>query len=250
MDKIEKTYCPTDAVKTNTSRGIALLKKHYSPSEDVSEIANAILAGTADLDQVKKAYSLLLKAQDVYEPKKATMVGPTEGTCEYYALGGTAGLAWTRQVLKSEGVLKSYTKDISEEELNTEDTSAWTKISVTKSVDQELQQVLFVCMAPDEVDLHGDVTTAEEISKACHSFNTACGKANLLHLMETDSFSIVESYIAPAEFVLNDKVITKGTWLVNLQVHDDELWELVKSGDINGVSIGALAKVETIEDKK
>jgi len=32
-----------------------------------------------------------------------------------------------------------------------------------------------------------------------------------------------------------------------VQCLDDSLWELIKSGEINGVSIGALAAVETIE---
>jgi hypothetical protein len=36
---------------------------------------------------------------------------------------------------------------------------------------------------------------------------------------------------------------------MTLQVHGDtQLWDLIKSGEINGISIGALANVETIEE--
>ena len=119
--------------------------------------------------------------------------------------------------------------------------------NIIKKSDEELKQVLFVVMTPDVVDAHGDVTSASEIAKACHNFNQFCGKANLLHLVETSSFSIVESYIAPVDFDVEGNSITKGTWLANLQVHDETLWELVKSGDINGVSIGAKALCETLE---
>lgn len=117
------------------------------------------------------------------------------------------------------------------------------KTKVVKSYNEEKKQALFICMVPDEVDLHGDISSEEEVSKACHNFNQFCRKANLLHLVQTESFSIVESYISPVDFNIDDKEVKKGTWLVNIQVHDDDLWELIKSGEINGVSIGAMAKV-------
>lgn len=121
-------------------------------------------------------------------------------------------------------------------------------VSVRKATDDELKQVMFVAMSPDETDLHGDVTSEEEVRKACHNFNQFCMKANLFHLVETDTFSVVESYIAPVDFILGDTQVNKGTWLVNLQIHNDEVWSMVKSGDINGVSIGALAHVINMEE--
>ena len=118
---------------------------------------------------------------------------------------------------------------------------------VVKSLTEELKQALFVCMVPNEVDLHGDITSEDEVRKACHNFNKFCSQANLFHIVKTESFEFTESYIAPTDFILGDKEVKKGTWLVNIQVNDDSLWELIKSGEINGVSIGALASVETLE---
>lgn len=119
---------------------------------------------------------------------------------------------------------------------------------VAKSVNEELKQVTFVVMVPDEVDLHGDITTEAEVRKACFNFNKYCNTANLFHLTETDSFEFAESYVAPVEFQLGERMVKKGTWLATLQIHDDEIWEGVKSDDFNGLSIGAMASVETLKD--
>ena len=119
---------------------------------------------------------------------------------------------------------------------------------VTKAVDEELKQATFIVMVPEEVDAHGDVTSEAEVRKACHNFNKYSMKANLFHLVETDTFEFCESYCCPSDFVLGDKFVRKGTWLATIQSLDDSLWELIKSGEINGLSIGALASVESIEE--
>lgn len=122
------------------------------------------------------------------------------------------------------------------------------QVPILKSTDTKLKQVLFVAMQPDLVDSHGDVATEEEVRKACHSYNLNCNKANLFHLANTETFNIVESYIVPVDIQIGERFVTKGSWLVNLQVHDDDLWEAIESGDVNGVSIGAMANVEEIKE--
>lgn len=122
-------------------------------------------------------------------------------------------------------------------------------ITVSKAVDEELKQATFLVLSPDEVDLHGDIYDADEIRKACHNFQTHCRKANLFHMVETDGAEIIESYIAPTDFYLDDKFIKKGSWLQVWQFHDDDLWTLTKSGDINGVSIGCSASYEVLDDE-
>ena len=121
-------------------------------------------------------------------------------------------------------------------------------ISVTKAVDEELKQATFLVLSPNEVDLHGDIYDEAEVRKGCHNFQVHCRKANLFHASETNLASIVESYIAPVEFYLGDTYVSKGSWLQVWQVEDDEVWNLIKSGDINGVSIGCSANYEELED--
>ena len=121
-------------------------------------------------------------------------------------------------------------------------------VPVIKALNEELMQVTYVAMLPDSTDLAGDFTSAEEVRKAKESFNKSEQRANLFHMSMTDTFSVLESYLAPADMILNNQAVLKGTWLMTLQINDSDLWELVKSGDINGISIGAEATVETLED--
>lgn len=120
---------------------------------------------------------------------------------------------------------------------------------VAKATNEELKQATYIVLVPDEVDLHGDIINEDEVRKACHNFNKFSMQANLFHLVETETFEFVESYIAPTDFTLGDKEVKKGTWLATVQALDDDLWSLMKNGEICGLSIGALAHVETLEEE-
>jgi len=102
--------------------------------------------------------------------------------------------------------------------LNPEDNTK-SKIPILKSNDPLLKQVLFVVMQPNVVDLHGDITSEEEVRKACHSYNLTCNKANLYHYAETSTFAPVESYITPVDLQIGERFVTKGSWLANLQIY-------------------------------
>lgn len=121
-------------------------------------------------------------------------------------------------------------------------------VPLVKSTNEELMQVTYVAMVPDSVDLQGDYTSAEEVRKACENFNVSMKRANLFHRLMTDTFYVLESYIAPADFVLNGHEVQKGTWMMTLQVEDDEVWEMIKNESINGISIGAKASVTELEE--
>lgn len=121
-------------------------------------------------------------------------------------------------------------------------------VPVFKQAQEELKQATFLVLSPDEVDLHGDIYDAVEVRKACHNFNIHCRKANLLHLFDTDAFSIVESYISPVDMQMGETIIKAGSWLAVLQFNDDSIWEGVKNGDYTGVSIGGVAQAELLDE--
>ena len=110
-------------------------------------------------------------------------------------------------------------------------------------MNEELMQALFVVLAPEVEDLHGHIYSENEIRKACHDYNVNCMETNLFHVTDTDLFEVVESYIAPVDFLINGTDIIKGSWLAVVQVYDQELWNGIKSGEINGISISAYATV-------
>ena len=157
-------------------------------------------------------------------------------------------------MLKGENVKKSLTEALVQfvEKFFQENEDEVASVEVTKALDEEQRMALFVVLSPDEVDLHGDTYSAEEVEKACINFNTACMKANLFHKVETEEAKIVQSFINPANFTTDDgREIKKGAWLQWWSFPETEvgeqIWKSVKAGDINGVSIGAVCTVEEIE---
>ena len=119
---------------------------------------------------------------------------------------------------------------------------------ITKSVDEEERMALFVVLSPEEADLHGDIYSEKEIEKACVSYNLHCRKANLYHRVETEDFKIVQSFTTPVAFVDDQgREIKKGTWLAWTQFDNDALWDKVKSGEFNGLSVGCFANIEELE---
>ena len=124
--------------------------------------------------------------------------------------------------------------------------------SVTKSVDNEQRRALFVAMEPDVFDAHGDVTSEAEVEKACNNFNKYCMRANLFHRVETDAVEIQQSFITPVDVEIDSgRTIRKGSWLMWMHFPEEnevseQLWKMVKTGDVNGISIGARAITEEL----
>ena len=126
-------------------------------------------------------------------------------------------------------------------------------VPVVKSLNEDQKLATFVVLEPQDddgmtTDGHGDWYSAEEVEKACHNFNRFCRKANLLHLVETDSFEFVESYITKAAMVLGDQYIKEGTWLATCYFKDEDLWSAVLDGTFNGLSIQGYASTQPIEE--
>lgn len=239
-------YLPTPAIVNNAMRGLALLEKNNSLNSqairaDIEELSKAV-HGEMDKEVVSALYVKLLKAQQSYSPK--TLLdgyNVTPETARFLALGGNAAVEWCKSILDGEPISK---------QADLEESITGITLPVSKSTNTELKQATFVVMVPNEVDLHGDITSEDEVRKACHSFNKYSRTANLFHLVETDTFEIAESWISPVDFSLDGKFIVKGTWLCTIQALDDNLWALIKSGDICSVSIGALAKVEILNEEE
>ena len=158
-------------------------------------------------------------------------------------------------MLKGDNVKKSFTEALVQfvEKFFQENDSKAASVEVTKALDEEQRMAMFVVLSPDEIDLHGDTYSTEEVEKACNNFNTTSMKANLFHKVETEDAKIVQSFINPADFTTDDgREIKKGAWLQWWSFPETEIgekiWKAVKAGDITGVSIGAMATVETLDD--
>lgn len=127
---------------------------------------------------------------------------------------------------------------------------------IVKSLNEEKRLATFLVLEPQDddfttTDLHGDWYNADTVEDACHSFNRFCRKANLFHLVDTTSFEFVESYITESEITVGEEVIKKGSWLAKIYVTKSEsgnlVWESIKSGEFNGLSVQCEGFVSDIE---
>jgi len=128
-------------------------------------------------------------------------------------------------------------------------------VEVTKAVDIEQRRAMFVVLAPNEIDEHGDTNTEECVEKACISFNSVCNKANLFHRINTEKAKIEQSFITPVGFTTDTgKEVKKGSWLQWWHFPEGDtdselLWAMVKNNEIQGVSIGATAVYQELNNE-
>ena len=125
-----------------------------------------------------------------------------------------------------------------------------------KSLNEEKRLATFLVLEPQDEDyttsdLHGDWYDIDTVEDACHSFNRFCRKANLFHLVDTTAFEFVESYITESDMLIGEEPIKKGSWLAKIYVNKsdvgDLVWESIKSGEFNGLSVQCEGFVSDIE---
>ncbi|MFP7232019.1 XkdF-like putative serine protease domain-containing protein [Bacillus subtilis] len=112
----------------------------------------------------------------------------------------------------------------------------------TKSEQDEQKLVYGIVYEPDVPDAHGDFMTAEEIEKAAHGFLAEAREIDINHSFEGGTGVVVESYVAPDDFTIGSKRITKGSWVLVTRA-SDEVWEQIKAGIITGYSMAGTADV-------
>lgn len=135
--------------------------------------------------------------------------------------------------IEEEVVIKSYNE--SEEGVSLEN-------------NEELRKCLEVVCEPYKRDAHQNWYTADTIKKGYESYekNKDNIPANLFHLVDTDSFTVDETFILEEDtyYEAIDDTLVKGTWMAWTHYPDDELWELKKSGELGGLSPACLGKVD------
>lgn len=107
---------------------------------------------------------------------------------------------------------------------------------------EEERYVLGVVLAPETTDSQGDIYSHEEVRKAAHAYMEHEGALGKQHReIVTGKLKILESYVAPVDFQIEEEQVAKGTWLMGIRVVDDDLWTGIKEGSFTGFSIGGAA---------
>ena len=111
-----------------------------------------------------------------------------------------------------------------------------------KKTNEELRLAYSEVYAPNLKDTQGDFMTAEVIRIMAHDFlaNALTDQVDVRHDNDTTrECYVVESFIARK----GDETFIEDAWVVAVHIMDDELWEAVKSGEINGFSMQANVRV-------
>ena len=112
--------------------------------------------------------------------------------------------------------------------------------------DMDKHYVTGIVYEPMTEDTDGNYMTEEEITKAAHWFMKNSGKADIQHCFEkADNVEIVESYVAKSDMEIEGQQIKKGTWLMTMEVADDDVWGKIEKGEITGFSMGGTGNYST-----
>lgn len=106
-------------------------------------------------------------------------------------------------------------------------------------VDEESHFITGIVYEPFVEDAQGNFMTDEEIRKAAHWFSKNGDKVDVQHSFQgVDGVFVVENYVAPCDMEVGGEKISKGTWLMTVEVINSDVWQAVKKGKINGFSMG------------
>jgi 6-pyruvoyl-tetrahydropterin synthase len=115
---------------------------------------------------------------------------------------------------------------------------------ITKNA--ESHYVTGVVYEPMTEDTDGDFMTADTIAKTAYGFMKNGIGNDVNHSFELQKGTeVVESWIAKADCEIEGQTITKGTWLMTVEITDNDLWEKVEKGEITGFSMGGTGTYST-----
>lgn len=97
----------------------------------------------------------------------------------------------------------------------------------------------------DNPDSQGDYYDAEDVELAAHGFMAAVAKgtggSGLMHEGDQLIGEVVESFIAPVDFVWGDgdrlAVVKAGSWVMGIHYPDPDLWDDIVKGKFAALSV-------------
>lgn len=126
---------------------------------------------------------------------------------------------------------------------------------IKESMDDEKRYALYMVYAPEADDSQGERMTKEDIEKACWSFGKKCyfAQGNRIDMQHSEDMEkhgecmVVENFVSREEGWMGKSA---GTWFMGI-IHGEEEWEMLKNGEINGVSMAgqAVREEREVEDE-
>lgn len=112
----------------------------------------------------------------------------------------------------------------------------------TRDDSPEWERVVFAeVLVPETPNVYGDYWTREAIKEAAYAFMEQGFGIDIEHdnLDVSGPVNVVEAFIARA----NDPDFIEGSWVVAMRINDNNMWQQVLGGEINGYSYEALVEM-------
>ena len=102
-----------------------------------------------------------------------------------------------------------------------------------------------IVYAPDQKDSHGDTADEKTIRRAAYEF---LREARLKNIDTEHSFTSEMAYVAESWLVRKGDELfpdePEGAWAVGIQIGDVDLWKQLKAGDLTGISLAGIARMD------
>ncbi len=113
----------------------------------------------------------------------------------------------------------------------------------------DMMRAYGVVYAPNQEDAHGDSADVDTIRKAQAEFMR---EGRLKNIDTEHSFTSEMAYVAESWLIRKGDPLfsdePEGAWAVGIQVGDPDLWKQLKSGELTGISLAGIARMEPSEN--
>ena len=132
---------------------------------------------------------------------------------------------------------------------NSKDDAEFTCYGRIVKANTDTHFVTGIVYEPMAVDTDNNYMTEEEITKAAYLYVKNNGNVDLQHTFEkAEGANMVESWITKSDCEIEGQPIKKGTWMMTVEITDNDVWDAVEKGDITGFSMGGKGKYSTIDE--
>lgn len=147
---------------------------------------------------------------------------------------------WPKGKLKGKGPKEFHTLKKGKESL----------IEITKFNEEQMIAIEPLYCKPMDSDAHDQGMTEEEIRKMVDNINTNINKisGNIGHVFNTDGFHFVKAWVNECECMIGSEFVPEGQPIIKVQFTDETLWAMRKTGQLQGLSIGALGVIVENEE--
>ena len=147
---------------------------------------------------------------------------------------------WPKGNLKGKGPKEFYSLKKGKDSL----------IEITKFNEEQMIAIEPLYCKPMDSDAHDQGMTEEEIRKMVDNINTNINKisGNIGHVFNTDGFYFVKAWVNECECMIGSEFVPEGQPIIKVQFTDETLWSMRKTGQLQGLSIGALGVIVENEE--